>query len=179
MEMLIHVCCGPCFIAPSRHLREAGHQLTGFWYNPNIHPFTEYRKRKETLQLFAEQEGIPILYKDEYNLEAFLEMAVNNPTNRCAGCYQERLFWTAKTAKEHGFKTYSSTLLYSRYQNHELIKAEGERWAKEFDLEFFYEDFRIWWQEGIDLSKDAGMYRQPYCGCIYSEKERYWKPGKK
>jgi hypothetical protein len=96
-----------------------------------------------------------------------------NPERRCLYCYASRLEQTAKAAMELGFDAFTSSLLYSRYQSHEAIKFLGEKIGREYGVEFHYADFRSGWQEGIRISKEIGLYRQKYCGCIYSEKERY------
>ena len=114
-----------------------------------------------------------MVVRDEYDLEGFLANVASEPEKRCSYCYSSRLFATAAAASELGFEAFSASLLYSRYQRHEEIRALGEQAEKEFGITFFYEDFRPGWQEGIRISKELGLYRQQYCGCIYSEKERY------
>jgi len=172
-KILVHVCCGPCFVAPSNYLREAGIDVHGFWFNPNIHPYTEYKKRLDTAVQFLEEEKIPFIVKDEYNLEEFLRKAAFREASRCQMCYYERLKYTAIIARKGNFDYFTSTLLYSKFQNHEMIKEVAESLAKEYGVKFYYDDFRKYWKEGIQLSKEKEMYRQQYCGCIYSEKERY------
>ena len=81
-------------------------------------------------------------------------------------------------AKENGFDAFTTSLLVSPYQKHDLIRAVGERVGKEEGIDFFYQDFRAGWQEGVAISLEMELYRRPYCGCIFSEKERYWKPPK-
>jgi epoxyqueuosine reductase len=173
-RLLLHTCCAPCLIAPLHHLRsEKEWEITIYWFNPNIHPLTEYRRRLDTLLAFAESTELPLILNDDYALENFLAAVAANPEQRCAHCYETRLRSVAQTARIQGFNAFSSTLLYSRYQNHDLIRTTGERIAEELGIPFYYRDFRPLWGEGIERSKAAGMYRQPYCGCIYSEKERY------
>ena len=173
MKILLHICCGPCGLYPLRELRAAGARVTGFFFNHNIHPYQEYRKRLDTARQMADQEGMPLICRDEYRLEEFLAAVAAEPANRCRYCYTSRLEVAARTAAEEGFPAYTSSLLYSRYQNHELIRALGEEFGARYGVAFHYDDFRRGWQEGIRLSKELGLYRQQYCGCIYSEKERY------
>jgi predicted adenine nucleotide alpha hydrolase (AANH) superfamily ATPase len=154
-------------------LKEAGHQLAAFWYNPNIHPLHEYQKRRDTLRDFAAKEGFELFEEDDYGLVGFLQNTLKNISERCEYCYQSRLEAVAKRTVAEGFPAFSTTLLYSRYQNHERIIRICEELAERYNVEFFYEDWRKLWQEGIRLSKEAGMYRQQYCGCIFSEEERY------
>jgi epoxyqueuosine reductase len=175
MKLLVHICCAPCFAAPYFHLKEEGHEIHGFWYNHNIHPFTEYKKRLETLQEFAEKENIQLIVKDEYELEKFLRKAAFREQERCRSCYYERLKYAAIIAKKGNFDAFTTTLLYSKFQKHELIKEIGESLAKEYGIKFYYRDFREYWKEGIKISKEKEMYRQQYCGCIYSESDRYLK----
>ncbi|MDT8442218.1 MAG: epoxyqueuosine reductase QueH [Desulfuromonadales bacterium] len=173
MNILLHICCANCAIYPLGVLREAGHQITGYFYNHNIHPYQEYRKRLEAVREYAAGSDLPMVYNDVYQLEDFLAQVAQEPTSRCAYCYQSRLKQVAAYAAEHGFDGFSSSLLYSRYQNHELIAELGFELGRHYGLQFVYADFRSGWQEGIRRSKELGLYRQQYCGCIYSEKERY------
>lgn len=173
MKILMHACCGPCAIYPTRVLREAGHNVMGFFYRHNIHPFTECMKREEAMRQFAESREMKMIYQEGYELEEFLRQAAFREKDRCRMCYHSRLRATALLAKRGKFEAFTSTLLYSRHQNHELIKSIAESLAREVGVKFYYEDFRIGWKEGIDTSKEMGLYRQQYCGCIYSEKDRY------
>ena len=173
-KLLVHTCCAPCLIAPLNKLKEEW-DVTLVWYNPNIHPYTEYLKRRDTLRDFALNENIPVIWQDEYDLDMYLKVTDGI---RCRKCYELRLVRTAQIAMGKGFDAFTTTLLYSKYQKHEIIKEVGEDIAARFGVNFLYHDWRDLWQEGIDLSKEAGMYRQSYCGCIFSEKERYWKPSK-
>lgn len=173
MRVLLHTCCGPCALYPLKKLRSYGHQVTGFFYNHNIHPYQEYLRRRDAALLMSELETMPMIVYDQYNLEEFLANVAAEPDKRCSYCYSSRMIATAKAAVEGNFDAFTVSLLYSRYQKHDEIKSIGEQLAKEYGLLFFYEDFRTGWQEGIKYSKELNLYRQQYCGCIYSEKERY------
>ncbi len=173
MRILLHTCCGPCAVFPLQQLRAAGHQVTGFFYNHNIHPYQEYAQRRDTAILMAEQNRMPLIMRDDYDLEGFLANVAAEPEKRCSYCYSSRLRTAAQAALEGGFDAFTASLLYSRYQKHDEIKLLGEQVGNEFGVSFYYQDFRSGWQEGIRLSKESGLYRQQYCGCIYSEKERY------
>jgi len=172
-KLLLHTCCAPCLIAPYQELKARGIEVTAFWYNTNIHPYTEYKARKETLEAFSALEDFPLIMRDEYGLEPFVKAVVSDIADRCRYCYETRLAATAKLAKEGGFDAFSTTLLYSRYQKHELIVETARRYSDLYEVSFFYEDWRPLWHKGIELSKAEGMYRQKYCGCIFSEQERY------
>lgn len=173
-KVLFHICCAPCYVAPYFHLKEE-FDVTGFWYNPNIHPYLENQKRLEEVKHFQREENCKIIYKDEYNLEKFLQTAVYRENERCKFCYYERLLNTAIYAKRGKFDYFTTTLLYSKFQQHKLIREIGESLAKQYSVKFLYRDFRKFWKEGIETSKQRNMYRQQYCGCIYSEKKRYCK----
>ena len=173
MKILIHICCANCAIFPIRSLRESGHAVTGYFFNHNIHPFQEYRKRLKAVKEYSASMDLEMIYKDEYLMEDFLSQVAIEPSARCTYCYQSRLKEAATYANRFGYDAFTTTLLYSRYQNHELITKLGEELAAHFDIPFFYNDFRNGWHEGIQTSKAMGLYRQQYCGCIYSEKDRY------
>lgn len=173
LKILLHSCCGPCTIYPLRILREKGHDISGLFYNPNIHPYQEYARRRDTLTDFASQEGLPLIGKEGYGLEIFLRQVAFREEERCGICYRIRLAYTARIARREGFDAFSTTLLYSRYQKHDLIREVAGSVAEAEGIDFFYQDFRIGWSEGVRVSKERQMYRQFYCGCIYSEKERY------
>lgn len=173
MNVLLHICCANCAIYPARVLREAHHAVTGFFFNHNIHPYQEYRRRLDSVHAYATASSLPLVCVDEYRLEDFLAQTSQDPAGRCTYCYQSRLRRTAEHAATHGFDAFSSSLLYSRYQNHALIRQLGEELARHYGVSFLYQDFRSGWQEGIRDSKAMGLYRQQYCGCVYSEKDRF------
>lgn len=175
MRILLHVCCGPCAVYPVRRLREQGHEVTGFFFNPNIHPYREFRRRLDAVRQFAEATGCPMEIDDRYGLTEYLRQVVFHEEERCRRCYDLRLTAAAEQAAAGGFDAFASTLLYSKYQNHRLLDVRGGQLAAAHGIGWYYEDFRVGWQEGIDESIRLGLYRQPYCGCIYSEQERYDK----
>jgi predicted adenine nucleotide alpha hydrolase (AANH) superfamily ATPase len=176
-KLLIHICCAPCFIGLQKPLQANGWDIHGFWYNHNIHPFLEYNKRLIALQNLATEEDIPLIVKAEYDLEKFLRNSAFRESTRCFSCYYERLKYCVIVAKKGNFDAFSTTLLYSKYQNHQMIKEICQALSQEYKIDFYYEDFRQYWQEGIELSKARGLYRQQYCGCIYSEHQRYKNVG--
>ncbi|MEJ2038276.1 MAG: epoxyqueuosine reductase QueH [Desulfosarcinaceae bacterium] len=175
MKLLLHTCCGPCSIYPLRRLQEKRYDVLGFFYRSNIHPYTECLKRQEALETYAQSLNLKIIMEDGYDLEGFLRQAAFREGDRCLVCYHSRLEATARLAKKGKFDFFSTTLLYSRFQQHDAIKSIGEALGRSMGVPFYYEDFRQGWKEGIRVSKELGMYRQQYCGCIYSEKERYCK----
>ena len=173
-KILLHCCCGPCAIYPISQLRDT-FDITAYFYNHNIHPFKEFRRRLNTLEAYAKDIKVPFIASREYELKHFLREAVFHEDERCTSCYEYRLTKTAEFAAQEGFEAFTTTLLYSKYQNHKEMIEIGERLAQKYNVEFYYQDFREGWQLGIDESIEREMYRQPYCGCIYSEQERYDK----
>ena len=159
-------------------MKEKGDEAVGYFFNPNIHPFQEYQKRLDALKQYSERVGLKVIYRDEYLLEEFLKNVSHRVEERCQYCYSVRLETTACEAKKQSFDGFSTTLLQSTHQNHALIKETGERLAREIGIPFYYEDFRQGWRKGMEVSKAMGLYRQQYCGCIYSEKERFIKSSK-
>jgi len=177
MQILVHICCAPCFTYPHKKLVEEGHDVTGFFYNPNIHPYLEYKNRLESLERYAELKGTRIIYKNDYALENYLRGALG-AEDRCKFCYTCRLTEAARTANALGFDAFTTTLLISPYQKHELLMAAGEKAADEHSIEFYYEDFRDGYKESREIARSIGLYMQKYCGCIFSEKERYLRSKK-
>jgi tRNA A37 threonylcarbamoyladenosine dehydratase/predicted adenine nucleotide alpha hydrolase (AANH) superfamily ATPase len=175
MRLLFHCCCGPCSIASVESLITEGVTPTLFWYNPNIHPLIEYRSRRDSLSQFSSDQKLPLIMFNEYGLELFLR-SVGTETEmpgRCEICYRLRLEKTAAYAAEHGFDAFSTSLLISPYQQHEIIHSLGEELAKRYGVTFLYRDFRPLFRKGQTAARALGLYMQKYCGCIFSEKERY------
>ncbi|MCK4766980.1 MAG: epoxyqueuosine reductase QueH [Desulfobacula sp.] len=175
MKLLLHTCCAPCSIYPLKVLEQMDMDVMGFFYRHNIHPFQECQKREETLKLYSQSIGLKVIYQSDYKIEKFLQSVIFREQDRCRYCYYDRLKATALIAKKGKFQAFSTTLLYSKFQNHARIRETGDAVAKKYGLTFFYHDFREGWKFGIEESKKLNLYRQQYCGCIYSEKERYFK----
>ena len=178
MKTLLHICCAPCANMPIEVLRGDKIEVTGYWYNPNIHPFTEYRERRNCLRAYAQTIELPLLERDDYGLRPFVREVADDIAGRCVKCYEMRLFDTAKTAAEGGFDSFTSSLFISPYQNHELMREVAERAAAEYGVSFLYRDFRPYFREGQERARALEMYIQKYCGCVFSEQERYLKAKK-
>ena len=176
MKTLLHICCAPCANQCVTTLREEGIDVTGYWYNPNIHPFTEYRARRNCLREYAKDVGLPLVENDRYELRPFVREVAEDLGGRCVKCYEMRLFQTAKAAKELGFDSFTSSLFISPYQNHELMKEVALRAADAYGIAFLYRDFRTVFKAGQEYAREHGFYMQKYCGCVFSEEERYRKP---
>ncbi len=176
MKLLLHCCCAPCLIYPLQQLRAKGFVVEGIFYNPNIHPVSEYKKRKETVEDFSRTSGIDIIYPD-YQPEEFFQAvspySVSLPQGerekRCFLCWQMRLKKTALIAKEKRFDCFSTTLLVSPYQNQEILKKIGDEASKDTSVNFYYEDFRAGFRQAHQEARSKGMYCQKYCGCVYSQ----------
>ena len=182
MKLLLHACCAPCSIECVHAFTEENITPDIFWCNPNIHPYTEYRSRRDSLRVFAEAERLSLIMDDEYGLRSFInaievdasqlrEAGANQ--NRCAFCYKIRLEKTAAIAAEKKYDAFSASLLISPHQNHDLIKTLAEEIAARYGVEFLYRDFRPRFRLGQSKAREAAYYMQKYCGCIYSEEERY------
>jgi len=176
MRVLLHSCCGPCSVYPLDALRAEGHEPSLFFFNPNIQPFKEYEKRRGAVKLLAEKSGVELAVDDAYDVVEWLRMMVFREPGRCLVCYRHRLARAARAAKEGGFEAFTTSLLYSRHQKHELIRELASAVSEEEGVPFLYRDFRKGYQAGIEAGKKLGLYRQQYCGCIYSEQERYLGP---
>jgi len=176
MRTLVHVCCASCLIGTLRALREEGVEAEGFFHNPNIHPFREFRKRIRALEVYLECDPAPVEIDERYGLRQFVEEIYRpNRRARCEACYAARLERTAGRARERGFESFTTTLLVSPYQYHELVREAGERAGREAGVEFLYRDFRGYFEFGHAEAKRRHLYRQQYCGCCFSEYERYGK----
>lgn len=173
MKLLLHMCCGPCATHPVASLREAGHEVHGFFYNPNIHPLAEFRLRLESLRKLLAAERIDATVHEEYDIEEYFRRVSFRESNRCAACYHLRLEKAARDAADRGFDAFTTTLLVSPYQKHDLIREIGQSVGQERGVEFYYEDFRPGWPQTRQMSVRLELYRQKYCGCIYSERERF------
>ena len=214
MKILVHICCGPCSITVLQSLFDAGHELCGFFFNPNIHPLAEYMRRREGAAQVAERFSLPMIYADALQDEEqewsdpwldtltapaddngepaaastpvfmqppsadprlWLRAVAGREDKRCIFCWRSRLRKTAEIAAAKGFEGFTTSLFYSRYQDHGRIRALGEAIAQDTGVALVYEDYRPQWQEGIRISKEWGIYRQQYCGCLFSEYDRYRK----
>jgi epoxyqueuosine reductase len=178
MKILLHICCAPCAVYPAEILSAQGHQVRGFFFNPNIHPYQEFSRRMVTLEDYAGKTGLPIIWDRGYHLEEFLRNIAFRELERCRFCYYLRLKATARVARGGKFDAFTSTLLYSKFQNHAMIRELAVQVGQEVGVPFYYEDFRLGWAAGAAKSKKLGLYKQQYCGCIFSERDRFLQPPK-
>ncbi len=174
MNLLLHTCCAPCSVYCIDSLRNEGIEPTVYWFNPNIHPYMEYKARRDTLKDYTASINVKAIFEENYGLRYFCKNVINDLENRCSNyCYPVRLEQTAKFAKENGYDAFSTTLLVSPYQKHDVIIEVANKMAKRYGLDFLYRDFRVGFREGQNKARSLGLYMQKYCGCVFSEEERY------
>ena len=171
-KVILHICCGPCAVYPVSALKNEGFDVEGFFYNPNIHPYSEYKKRHEAVLAVAERLSLSVIYH-RYDFEKFLReiSSIADRGEQHMFCWKIRLEETARVAAEHGIPNFTTTLLSSPYQDIDKIKTLGEELALKYGLRFLAMDFRSGFAESHKASKEWQLYHQNYCGCIYSEKE--------
>jgi len=171
-NLYLHICCAPCSAYSVPALQKEGFRVRGFFNNPNIHPFSEYLRRSEALSVYQPDLGIDVDYADSYRPEEYFAAVIDSLDERCRHCYELRLRSTAREARRRKSDAFSTTLLFSIYQKHDLLRQVGERIGEEEGVPFLYRDLRPGWEEGGRGYRETGLYRQNYCGCIFSEKER-------
>ncbi len=186
-SILLHICCAPCATAIIEKLQKEGFDVTGFFYNPNIQPLAEHEKRLDSLRKYLKTKQVDLIHEktaEDYAQE--YKQAIQgcqSPAERCTACYDLRLKETARQAQQMDMDVYTSTLLASPHQDIEMIRKLGEKYAREFDVDFFYPDsgnkkfkgFRPLFTRGRKLAKAAKLYEQTYCGCPDSQKEAFAK----
>ena len=172
-KVLVHVCCAHCAAYTVEHWRQQDYQVEGFWYNPNIHPYSEHQSRLESMQSLAQRIDLPLTIADGYDMAEYFRRVAGNESQRCQYCFDLRLSPTAEYARQHGFDAFTTTLLISPHQQHEILKEIGEKIAGDYGIEFLYADLRKRYSDSRHITKPLDLYRQQYCGCLYSELERY------
>ena len=176
MKLLMHTCCAPCSVSCIEILKEEGIVPDLYWYNPNIHPYIEYKTRRDTLIEYTKNINLNLIIEEDYGLREFCKNISQDIDNRCVNyCYKIRIEQTAKYAKEHGYDGFTSTLFVSPYQKHDVLKQICEQMAEKYQIQFLYRDFRPRFREGQNKARELGLYMQKYCGCVFSEEDRYSK----
>ncbi len=173
MSILLHVCCGPCLIGIDHWLKEKGYTYTGYFYNPNIHPLIEFRRRLKAVKMLKYERDLPLTIDEQYGLHHFLHTIVPVAHQRCQRCLRMRLEETAKRARQRKFEAFSTTLLGSPHQDHQSVVEIGRSVAEAVGVPFFYQDWRSLHQFSHEEARRRGLYLQNYCGCIYSEYDRF------
>lgn len=190
MKILLHMCCANCSAYPVKTLKSEGHTFTGFWFNPNIHPRREYRFRHEAVKELSVRMGIEVVSPEDQGPEDYFELfslsadpdgelldngngrAMPSRPERCLLCYRLRMEKTAEAASRMSFHAFSTTLLISPYQDYEQIRLIGNECADRYNVAFYLKDFRPYFRSSQDMGRGMGLYRQKYCGCIFSREER-------
>ena len=175
-SLLLHSCCGPCSSSVLERLR-AHFQITVLYYNPNIEPEEEYLHRRteqqRLLSLLGEEIGWLECEYDHAAFEAFAPEMAEEPEGgkRCLACFAMRLNKTAELAKEHGFEYFTTTLSVSPHKNAENVNRAGENAAQRYGVKYLYADFKKknGYLRSLQMSAEYGLYRQKYCGCLYSK----------
>jgi len=180
-KLLLHCCCAPCSSATLERL-QSDWEIDIYYYNPNIEPEAEFRKRAAEEERFVGEfrpdGGVQVIVAP-YEHEVFEEIAKGREDlpergERCYLCYEARMRKTAEYAKSHGYDCFTTSLSISPYKVSRWINEIGERLAEEYGIEFLHSDFKKQngYKRSIELSKEYNLYRQDYCGCVYSKAER-------
>jgi predicted adenine nucleotide alpha hydrolase (AANH) superfamily ATPase len=152
---------------------EMGIEVSGLWFNPNIHPYTEYKNRLDSVKELERIWKLDVEYIDHYGLKEYIRNVAGREEKRCEYCYLVRLEEAAKKATARGYDAFTTSLLVSPYQKFDIIVDIGRAMQDKYSVEFFAEDFRTGFRQGRMTAKEMNLYRQKYCGCIYSEMDRY------
>jgi len=172
-KVLVHSCCAHCAAYIIDYCRQQGYEITAFWYNPNIHPYMEHQHRLEAMKSLAQEVSLPLIITEGYDMASYFRQVVGHESQRCRYCFRLRLSRTAEAARQAGFNAFTTTLLISPHQKHDLLQEIGNELAKEKGVDFLYADFRKRYSDSRRMTKGLNLYRQQYCGCVYSEWERY------
>lgn len=167
-KVLLHACCGPCAEYPLEELRSRDFEITVYYFNPNIHPLVEWKRRLAQLEYLTAKLGINLIVDGTSDPDTWLEWEKQGKPDRCLMCYESRLGRTAKKASELGMDAFLSTLQVSPYQDFDLITKTGNKYADKYGLEYMPLDFRPGFRQGQNMAREDGLYRQKYCGCIIS-----------
>jgi len=170
-KVLFHQCCAPCFSGVLTMV-QGQCEFSGYWFNPNIYPSQEHQSRKGALKAFSKAQNFSVIYEEEQSYESWKKFVLGHE-NRCFACYKFRLNKTAQKARQLGFDYFSTTLLVSPYQKHDLIIEAANCAASGNGVEFYYKDFRPAFNEGKNYARSLGLYIQKYCGCEFSYAERF------
>jgi predicted adenine nucleotide alpha hydrolase (AANH) superfamily ATPase len=172
-SVLIHCCCAHCTAYTVKYWQAQGYDTIAFWHNPNIHPYMEHQNRLEAMQTLAANMNFNLIITEGYNFIEYFRRVVGHESERCAICFDIRLVKTAEKATELGIANFTSTLLISHQQKHDLLKEIGEKLTRNSGVNFLYADLRKRYSDSRHITKPMDLYRQQYCGCVYSEWERY------
>jgi len=172
-RLLLHVCCAHCAAYAVDHWRKQGYEVSALWYNPNIHPYMEHQQRLEAMKALSQGKDLPLIIEEGYDIIEYFRRVVGYEAKRCSHCFRLRLAKTAEVARRESFSAFTTTLLISPHQKHDVIRETGDEVAAETGVDFLYADLRKRYSDSRRMTKGLSLYRQQYCGCVYSEWERY------
>ena len=172
-SVLVHCCCVHCAAYTIDYWQQQGHRVSVLWYNPNIHPYLEHQHRLESMESLAQEVNLPLIITEGYDLIDYFRQVAGHEPQRCRHCFRLRLLKTAETAYRMGFSAFTTSLLISPHQKHDLLREIGSTISKEKGIDFLYIDLRKRYSDSRHITKGLNLYRQQYCGCVYSEWERY------
>jgi predicted adenine nucleotide alpha hydrolase (AANH) superfamily ATPase len=182
--LLLHICCAPCSSTVVERLA-AEYGVTAHFYNPNIHPREEYERRLQETKRWCETTGVPLV-ADAYDESRWHELVRGHEGDpergeRCWICYEMRLRRTGEYAREHGFEWFTTTLTLSPHKDAARVNEIGRRLGEELGVRWLEADFKKGggYERSLELSREHGFYRQAYCGCVYSRRERTEEPKRK
>lgn len=175
--MLLHICCAPDATHPYQIMKD-DYEITAYFYNPNIYPEEEYKKRLEEFVYLSEKWGLSYIV-DKNDPEKWFEIVKGleeepEGGRRCEKCFEMRLEKASKIAKGEGFDIFGTVMTISPHKNSKMINEMGNRIGEESGIQYLESNFKKkdGFKKSIDLSKVLGLYRQDYCGCIFSKKDR-------
>ncbi len=174
-SVLVHCCCAHCAAYTVDYWRQQEYEVSALWYNPNVHPYMEHQHRLEAMESLAQEANFPLIIIKGYDVIDYFRQVVGHESRRCQYCFRLRLLKTAETAYQRGFNAFTTSLLISPHQRHDLLREIGNRISKEKGVYFLHADLRKRYSDSRHITKGLNLYRQQYCGCIYSEWERYTK----
>ena len=172
-SVLVHCCCAHCTAYTVDYWRQEGYEVSALWYNPNIHPYMEHQHRLEAMESLAQEVKLPLIVTEGYDMVDYFRWVVGHEAERCQYCFRLRLLKTAETAHQAGFNAFTTSLLISPHQKHDLLREIGNEISREKGIDFLYADLRKRYSDSRRLTKGLNLHRQQYCGCVYSEWERY------
>jgi len=175
VKLLVHTCCAHCTAYTVEYWRGLGYDVIGLWFNPNIHPFTEHNLRLEAMQKLSAKMSFQLVVPEGYDFQEYFRRVAGHEKERCSICFNLRLARVAHQAAEMGIGVFTTSLLISPHQQHEAVKTSGEQAAEQSGVQFLYADLRKRYSDSRCITKPIDLYRQQYCGCMFSEYERYTK----
>jgi len=174
-SVLVHCCCAHCAAYIVDYWRQQGYEVSALWYNPNIHPYLEHQHRLESMGSLAQEANLPLIIIESYDVIDYFRQVAGHESQRCQYCFRLRLLKTAEIAHQRGFNAFTTSLLISPHQKHDLLREIGNEISEEKGIDFLYADLRKRYSDSRHMTKGLNLYRQQYCGCVYSEWERYAK----